>query len=390
MGQDIVLIDVEDRGSDKVVKINRKKDVKLLGLLDIQLDVETTINSDNMEIVKESKPWWSILTSDIISGWGDSDKDGIKNIDDKCPETLNGYLVGMDGCHCHDTDYGEDYTIQGGIYLGESFLDPINPGPKIDYLDYCIDEKTLKEYACIEDDKSEITYKCPNICYEGGCKKLVITDLDLKSKSNDNAIITWKTNIPATSKIIYLLDMDDTPKESKGPGGVLEHEVELMGLSTDTTYKFKLESCAIPEYCEYTLFQDLITCGCIVDDICYHKGDKNPGDYCQECDPSISTNSWINCNYNGIMHIYHDGGSETWWKWPTQYLSKGCYDDGFESDTIPLMMDYFIKQNDGEDPTEEGMEGWSVTVICENGKWVPGSQMMTVPELSEMPPLPDL
>ena len=72
----------------------------------------------------------------------------------------------------------------------------------------------------------------------------VISNIQVEA-STTSAIITWETDEPATSKIVYddlVLASSTDPHSLSNNDPKTSHSLTLLGLATSTTYYFKVES----------------------------------------------------------------------------------------------------------------------------------------------------
>ncbi len=71
-----------------------------------------------------------------------------------------------------------------------------------------------------------------------------ITGVAASGLQTTQATITWNTNEPATSQVIYGLAVDDYPNQSPADStaDLSNHSVQLTGLSADTTYHYRVKS----------------------------------------------------------------------------------------------------------------------------------------------------
>ena len=78
-------------------------------------------------------------------------------------------------------------------------------------------------------------------------EELMITEVKVAEKGKDFAVVTWKTNIPATSKVNYG-DSYDYGKDFQSMEKVLEHRIILVGLEEGKTYFYEVMSQAGGSY----------------------------------------------------------------------------------------------------------------------------------------------
>ena len=84
-------------------------------------------------------------------------------------------LVVSQVSYCKDSDEGKDYWQKGQV-SGEDYS-MANSSQQIKFLeeDYCMDDNTLIEYYCAEDQSKMNSYmqkekfNCPNQCIDGYC-----------------------------------------------------------------------------------------------------------------------------------------------------------------------------------------------------------------------------
>lgn len=67
-----------------------------------------------------------------------------------------------------------------------------------------------------------------------------ISDVTTKNKSQGQTEVSWKTNVPTSSSVLYYGD-SIAPKTQGNDSLVTEHTVLLFGLNDDTAYKFKAQ-----------------------------------------------------------------------------------------------------------------------------------------------------
>jgi len=121
---------------------------------------------------------------------------------------------------------------------------------------------TLKlEGATTETGEPEETYTARTIIGGGGhyVSRLSIYYEKVENVKSTEAIITWKTNKPATSRVIYSSEFESHTLELDNPPNygyahstvedlvkVTNHSVTIIGLTPGTTYYYRTISCASP------------------------------------------------------------------------------------------------------------------------------------------------
>ena len=73
------------------------------------------------------------------------------------------------------------------------------------------------------------------------CHPLLISDVAVSAVGDESAVITWTTNVPATSRVIYGTVVPPVAVV-ESPGLVTNHSVELTGLAQCTDYVFAVLS----------------------------------------------------------------------------------------------------------------------------------------------------
>ncbi len=76
----------------------------------------------------------------------------------------------------------------------------------------------------------------------GGGTQLMIYDVEILEITTSSALITWKTNLPATSYIKYGKTNNLEIREIFDPAFKTEHQVRLTNLEMNTLYYFKLKA----------------------------------------------------------------------------------------------------------------------------------------------------
>jgi len=66
---------------------------------------------------------------------------------------------------CTDTDGGKNYFLRGTVYGYRSYR---NSTP-YNYTDYCLTNRSLQEYFCMNTTPSFVNYSCPRTCFNGAC-----------------------------------------------------------------------------------------------------------------------------------------------------------------------------------------------------------------------------
>ena len=307
------------------------EEVNLFGFIPVDKEVRKEIDAENLSLTDEKEPWWSFLAQE---------KEMLEKVE-------------IEDSICTDSDGGIDYYESGYTYY--EIQNP-NQGVSQDMIkvvseddpnkDKCIDEKTLKENYCQDNEQKNILYECEEICYESECNTFDISNLKVKDITDDTATILWKTNIPTPSKVVYgglEINLESTTKN---------HEVSLTELSEKTTYEFTVESCQ-KKFCKQidSKFTTLDV-GCMIDGIFYENGDPHPSNNCQVCNVDFNTASWSNCDFKGIMYLtdlidlaipdfeyagYNVEGEEPnykVWYFPNDVLEHKCYEEGTPTKTI--------------------------------------------------------
>ena len=72
---------------------------------------------------------------------------------------------------------------------------------------------------------------------------LVISDDTVVKDSANTAVITWRTNVPSTSEVIFGLEPQSYSFSTEtAPGLVTEHRVKLKDLTRDASYHLRVRS----------------------------------------------------------------------------------------------------------------------------------------------------
>jgi hypothetical protein len=103
---------------------------------------------------------WNLILKDAIIGNCNlsifaEDKKGLKT---DWKEAGNCSIKKGSVPNCTDSDNGKNYDIKGTA-----------KGENGEFIDYCIDNLSVKEYYCNNEEVEGITYKCPGMCDKGKC-----------------------------------------------------------------------------------------------------------------------------------------------------------------------------------------------------------------------------
>jgi hypothetical protein len=137
-------------------------------------DIEPDLIDNNLSA---NIPGLDDISSLPTSATKDSDKDGLIDLIDSCPNTPLGYSVYSNGCRCKDFDNGLDYftasyakyaSAQNDLNKGVTSLPVYNNLNGVD--DSCAG-KTLNEQVCDNNSDSikSSPYVCPYDCAQGKC-----------------------------------------------------------------------------------------------------------------------------------------------------------------------------------------------------------------------------
>ncbi len=359
-----IKLDIEDNRA--VYEISTKKETHLFGIIPVNIETSKKVDAHNLSLLEEEKPWWELFTIEkeeiIIVDVGCPEdnpflcQDGtctkefkecegcplVKPFlcqDGTCKKTFEECLedessseqdnlldenilqegnVLLDeplediptGEICKDTDNGLVYDKSGFVYTQKTdqgvSLDNI-PMITDDYplQDICLDGKYLKEFYCSGNQVKNTNYECTEICKNGQCENIEIYDVQVKEITASTATISWKTNLPTTSKVMYGEDGKTEMLNIKSSIPVENHEIKIsVGLIPETTYNFRAVSCVQGVFCEQSEIMKFDTgCGgCFVDGVCYSDGQTHENG-CQVCDTEVSISSWSNCYFQGTLRL---------------------------------------------------------------------------------------
>jgi len=137
-----IQIELKDTGKS-VYEIDGKKDVKLLGLVEIEMPVKVQVNIENGDVENVDKPWWSFLVGE---------KEALDEIGGATGRDCQEYL---DGCNSGN----EVLCIKWKTNCQEKNETVQNPPDK-----YCKEVGVGCDYAEVCNGNSVVTIDNPNCC----------------------------------------------------------------------------------------------------------------------------------------------------------------------------------------------------------------------------------
>jgi len=344
-----------------VYELTVKERAKLFGFINIKKEIKKKIDASNLKLIEEEKPWWSLFALDY--------KEDIEKVEDSL---------------CTDSDKGKDFSKKGYVYKkakkeGATMDVEVVITEDHKYKDKCLDGKNVLEFYCEGNEEKSIKHECEEVCFQGKCETIDISDIEIEEVSFDYVVISWKTNIPTTSKILYQ-ESDGETLELNSLIEVEDHSVTLFAnIYPDTQYSYRIVSCIKDVYCEQSEIMKFKTeaKGCKIDDKFYPDGQEHPNG-CQVCDGDSKI--WRNCDFKGTLYltdlleyprdiIFEYNGFQTSgespnvkvWPFPDDLVTHKCYQ---EDETTNIIL---VKVPENETTPAQGIVQW-IWFICENGE----------------------